>query len=105
MQEGFNAQVFSIELRRCRKALGWTAAQLALLYSEAIGREDKGYTKASQAMSKHYFGHSFKPNPLSEAQKLTNMYKRTVIGTQEAGNREEEGVWDTVANRATNVSN
>jgi hypothetical protein len=40
MQEGFHAQVFGAELRRGRKALGWTAAQLALLYSESIGRED-----------------------------------------------------------------
>jgi tetratricopeptide (TPR) repeat protein len=40
LQEGFHAQEFGAELRRCRIALGWTAKQLALLYSEAIGREE-----------------------------------------------------------------
>lgn len=41
MQEPkFNAQLFGSELRRYRKAMGWTARQLALVYSEEIGRED-----------------------------------------------------------------
>jgi len=41
MQEpAFNARIFGSELRRYRKAMGWTARQLALLYSEEIGRED-----------------------------------------------------------------
>ncbi len=41
MQEPeFNARIFGSELRRYRKAMGWTARQLALLYSEEIGRED-----------------------------------------------------------------
>ncbi len=46
---------------------------------------------------KHYFGHSFKPNTLSEAQKLTNMYKDiTVIGSEKAEGGE---VWSTLAGR------
>ncbi len=41
MQEPeYDAQIFGRELRRHRKAMGWTARQLALLYSEEIGRED-----------------------------------------------------------------
>src|SRR5258708_5481063 len=38
--EDFDAKVFGTELRRARKSLGWTARQLALLYSEETGRED-----------------------------------------------------------------
>jgi hypothetical protein len=41
MQEPeFHAHIFGSELRRYRKAMGWTARQLALVYSEEIGRED-----------------------------------------------------------------
>ncbi len=40
MQAEFDARAFGAELRKHRQALGWTARQLALLYSEAIGRED-----------------------------------------------------------------
>jgi len=41
MQEPeYHAQIFGRELHRHRKAMGWTARQLALLYSEGIGRED-----------------------------------------------------------------
>jgi hypothetical protein len=36
----FDAITFGRELRSHRKALGWTARQLALVYSEEIGRED-----------------------------------------------------------------
>src|SRR5450755_1952698 len=40
MQAEFDAKAFGTELRNYRLALGWTAKQLVLLYSEAIGRED-----------------------------------------------------------------
>jgi len=37
----FDAKVFGVELRKARKRMGWTAKQLALLYSEELGRDDK----------------------------------------------------------------
>ncbi len=40
MQTEFEDEQFGLELHRCRLALGWTARQLALLYSESIGREE-----------------------------------------------------------------
>lgn len=39
--EDFDAVTFGRELRSHRKALGWTAKQLALMYSEEIGRDDE----------------------------------------------------------------
>ena len=39
-ERDFDAITFGRELRSHRKALGWTARQLALVYSEEIGRED-----------------------------------------------------------------
>src|SRR6266498_1715808 len=40
MQADYDVKKFGAELRKCRVALGWTGKQLALLYSEAIGREE-----------------------------------------------------------------
>jgi tetratricopeptide (TPR) repeat protein len=40
MKASYDVTAFGVELRKARLALGWTAKQLALLYSEAIGRED-----------------------------------------------------------------
>lgn len=39
--DDFDPVTFGRELRSHRKALGWTARQLALVYSEEIGREDE----------------------------------------------------------------
>jgi tetratricopeptide (TPR) repeat protein len=40
MKAEYDIKEFGVKLREYRLLLGWTAKQLALLYSEAIGRED-----------------------------------------------------------------
>ena len=40
MQAEYNVKEFGVKLRECRLRLGWTAKQLAFLYSEALERED-----------------------------------------------------------------